>query len=239
MKKALEDFEDFNFVKIRPVPLPSSTDEAQKQLNTIIWTQQVKDFTMRQAKYEDNMNKAYALIWGQCTIGLKNKLEARKDWKDFKQDPIKLLKAIKEITHNYQDSRYPISSIYKSLKTVLNIEQQEKETLATYTKRFKNATDIMETQHGKLNMSKYIKTLEDYDEDDNDICQQQSEEAYDRFIAFAFIKGADPNRSGKLDEDLSNQFALGQDMYPTDLANATKMIINYQNKVNNPNIESR
>jgi hypothetical protein len=87
-------------------------------------------------------------------------------------------------------------------------------------------------------MGKYIETLEDYDEYDTDKCQQQSEEAYNRFIAFAFIKGADPNRSGKLDEDLANQFALGQDMYPTDLANATNMIINFQNKVNNPNIAS-
>ena len=35
--------------------------------------------------------------------------------------------------------------------------------------------------------------------------------------------------------ELANQFAIGVNSYPYDLANATNMIINYKNYVNKPN----
>ena len=72
-------------------------------------------------------------------------------------------------------------------------------------------------------------------EDDPKRCDYQSEQAYERFVAYTYIQGTDKNRSGKLEEDLANHYALGQDMYPTDLASATSMVMNYMNKINNPN----
>ena len=64
----------------------------------------VKKYVNRMELYEDNMNKAYAFILGQCTKTLKAKLEARKNWDEtvnkIKNNAINLLKAIKEITHN-------------------------------------------------------------------------------------------------------------------------------------------
>ena len=45
---------------------------------------------------------------------------------------------------------------------MVDIKQDEKESLAVFTKRFKNAKDIMETQRVKLTLSKYIKTLPEY-----------------------------------------------------------------------------
>ena len=39
---------------------------------------------------------------------------------------------------------------------------------------------------------------------------------------------------GKPGEDLANKFALGVNRFPYDLPNATNMIINYKNYVNNP-----
>ena len=42
------------------------------------------------------MNKAYALILGQCAEGLKNILQARKYWEtDVKNQPIGIIKAMK------------------------------------------------------------------------------------------------------------------------------------------------
>ena len=40
---------------------------------------------------------------------------------------------------------------------------------------------------------------------------------------------------GNLREDLADQFYLGVNSYPCDLANATNMIINDKSCVNNPN----
>ena len=47
---------------------------------------------------------------------------------------------------------------------MVNINQEKKEYLAVFTKHFKNAKGIMETQHRNLTLSNYIKTLQEYDE---------------------------------------------------------------------------
>ena len=49
-------------------------------VDKIILNAEVKQFVERKAKYKDNMNKAYTLILGHCTLGLKGKLELRKNW---------------------------------------------------------------------------------------------------------------------------------------------------------------
>ena len=82
---------------------------------------------------------------------------------NIKNHPIGIRKTIKEIMHNYQYSLYPITSIFKAIKNVVNIKQDDKEYLEAFTKRFNNYKDIMETQHGNLTLSKYIKTLPGYD----------------------------------------------------------------------------
>ena len=159
-------------------------------------------------------------------MGLRSKLEDRKDWNTIK-GPIELLAAIKELTHNYQDSKYPITSIYKSIKTLMNIRQDDKEAMVDFIKRFRNAKDIMEAQHGILPLTKYIQTDSHYDEDDREVCEELSKEAYEKFIAYAYIQAASQNRAGKLEEDLANSYVLGQNSYPNELSEAISVVINY------------
>ena len=117
---ALKNFQDYDFTP-ELLTVKEVASEAEQKVQEMILSQEVREYVSRQSKYRDNMSKAYALILGQCTTGLKNKLEARKDWEDMENKPIKLLKAIKEITHNYQDSRFPIASIFKAIKTVMKL----------------------------------------------------------------------------------------------------------------------
>ena len=203
-------------------------------VDKMILQQEVKDYVLRKKKYEDNMNKAYGLILGQCTQGVKNKLEARQNWRELEEEhnPINLLKAIKEITQDYQDSKYPIASIYKSLATLFNIKQDEKEGLTAYTKRFKTAQDIMESQHGPLDLNPYTTRMEGYNEDEHN---EFTDIAYNQLLAYIFIQGADPKRSGNMLKELSNDFALGANKYPKDVAAATSAIANYKQADNNRN----
>ena len=127
---------------------------------------------------------------------------------------IQLLEAIREIIHNYQDSKYPIALIFRSIRVFINIKQEEKESLADFTKRFRNLKDIMEAQAGKFQLREYITTLDKYDESDTDKINEQLDEAYDRFIAYTYIQAVNQNKAGKLDKDLANQFPLKDDKYP-------------------------
>jgi len=56
--------------------------------------------------YNDNLFKAYALIWERCAKAMQNKLLAFSDYEDeIYNNLIKLLKAIKEHALNYQETR--------------------------------------------------------------------------------------------------------------------------------------
>ena len=61
----------------------------------------------------------------------------------IKNRTIGKLKAIKDITHNHQDSRYPIASIFIAIKAMVNMKKYEKESLEVFNKSFKNARDII------------------------------------------------------------------------------------------------
>ena len=154
VKRALEEQRDFDFSVLIPIAptvtmVPSTTmateatpsavlSSPELDVAKMILQSEVKHHIERKTKYSDNMHKTYALIIGQCTLGLRGKLERRKDWNTLKT-PILLLQAIKEIIHNYQDNKYSISSIYRSIKSFINIKQEEKETPADFIKRFKNS----------------------------------------------------------------------------------------------------
>jgi hypothetical protein len=70
--------------------------------------------------YTNNIIKAYALFWGKCAKGMKNKIEARSDFKSkIENDPFELLKMIKEHLMSYQENCYNMSVILDSLMTLL------------------------------------------------------------------------------------------------------------------------
>eukprot|EP00978_Attheya_sp_CCMP212_P028789 scaffold100331_cov51-Attheya_sp.AAC.11 len=69
---------------------------------------------------QDNWIKSYTLIWERCTKALQNKLQSRSDFDSLKNDPIKLLKAVKEHSLNYQENRYGMSIILDSIKAMID-----------------------------------------------------------------------------------------------------------------------
>ena len=234
---ALDELEDKDFAALMPkkAALGDKATDDEKEVAVMILKSEVQKFVERKQKYTNNMHKAYALILGQCTKALKGKLESRKDWENgIKNNAINLLKALKEITYNYQDNKYPMESIYFAIKNVFTMKQEEQESIAQYTKRFNNCKDIMETQHGKLKMEKYVSRLPGYAFMSTIQQENAADEQYNKLMAFAYLKSLDQKRCGKLVEDLSNQYALGDEKFPTTIAKATETVVSYKNKVNNP-----
>ncbi len=121
VRDAIVTMEQIDMEQCRPEQVDD--EENISYVDKLIVQQEVKEFVGRMRKYQDNMNKAYGLIMGQCTQGVKNKLESRDDWEELQAEhnPIDLLKAIKEITHSHQDSKCPIALIHKSLVSLLTI----------------------------------------------------------------------------------------------------------------------
>ena len=67
----------------------------------------------RKCTYKDNTFKAYALLWERCAKAMQNKLLSQSNYKSavVYNDPLALLRAIKEHSLNYQETRYKMSII--------------------------------------------------------------------------------------------------------------------------------
>jgi hypothetical protein len=114
---------------------------------------------------ENNKTKAYALFWERCTKGMKNKLESRVDFDTLENDPIELLKAIKQHALNYQEHRYDMSIIYDAITALFGTKQKENESLQDYTKRFCVSRDVLESHMGgPIILTKVIEAMPGYDE---------------------------------------------------------------------------
>jgi hypothetical protein len=76
------------------------------------------DFRIRKQTLDNNKPKAYAFLWEHCTKGMKNKIESRTDYATIQQDPIELLKAIKEHALNYQQQQYKHMIVLDAMTTL-------------------------------------------------------------------------------------------------------------------------
>jgi hypothetical protein len=94
------------------------------------------DESMRRKRtYEDNTFKVYALLWERCAKAMQNKIASRSDYDSVVyNDPIALLRAIKEHSLNYQETRYEMSIISDAFRSVFTPKQKEVESLQDYTR---------------------------------------------------------------------------------------------------------
>ena len=199
------------------------------RLEEMILSGEVKNYLMRKVKYTDNCNKTYGLILGQCTQGVKNKLESEQCWDTIhaQHDPIELLKLIKQVTLNYQDSKYTYKSIFKTMNDFHSAKQYEGESLTDYVKRYKILKDLMEIHHGPLQFSVHITSHPDLKPN---LSNQKdlTKVAYNKYVAYAFLHGLDTKRHGNLVTELDNQWAMGDDKFPKDLSAAVTQAAHYK-----------
>jgi hypothetical protein len=106
-------------------------------------------YWMRVLALENDKTKAYALFWEWCTKGMKNKLESWVDFVDtLENNPIELLKAIKQHDLNYQEHWYDMSIIYDAITMLLRTKHKEHESLQDYMKWFCVSRDVLESHMG-------------------------------------------------------------------------------------------
>eukprot|EP00978_Attheya_sp_CCMP212_P016785 scaffold44262_cov52-Attheya_sp.AAC.7 len=135
---------------------PSDKVQEQKQFD-MEFNADYEEFRKRIRTYNNNLTKSYVLIWERCTKAMQNKIQLRMDLDTIENDPIELLKAVKEHSLNYQEHRYEMSIILDSIKNMLETHKKEHENLSDYTKRFKTSRDVLELHiGGPIILTKYV-----------------------------------------------------------------------------------
>jgi hypothetical protein len=83
----------------------------------IQYASQYNKYEDRCHAFKNNKIKAYRLLWERCTKGMKNKIEDRSDFETIiHNNPIELLKAIKEHALNYQETHYVMSILVDTIR---------------------------------------------------------------------------------------------------------------------------
>ena len=90
---ALENLSPFDFEAVRPrLNISFEANEAKRKAEDrqyeLDYNIDYKAHKYRITKYEENLVKAYEFLWDRCSIAMRAKIEARKDYDTLKNDPI-------------------------------------------------------------------------------------------------------------------------------------------------------
>jgi hypothetical protein len=190
----------------------------------------------RKRSYDDNLFKAYALIWERCAKAMQNKIMARSNFEaEIYNDPIKLLNAVKEHALNYQETRYEMSIISDAFRALFTVQQKESESLQDYTRHFKTTREILESHlGGQIILKKIVRTMPKYDPNDAEANTQCIEKASEQLFTFLYLENADQDKYGSLLKGLNSQKSLGHDQYPRMVTEANNMLSNHRFDVTKP-----
>ena len=227
------------------VPIPASPTAPvdadaltpEEEVASIIFKGELAEYIKRKSMLDDNVQKAYSLVIGQCTDLLQSKLkqQANRTTLSQEQDAIALISLIKTITFRFEDQKFLPLALYQSKANLYSLRQANM-TNHEYLQRFQNLVDVATAYNGQLYDQAIINIacsradpiIADYSA--LNAAQQTviKNAASELYLATMFIHQSDRRRYGKLSEDLENSFTKGNDDYPNNLVSAYHLINEYK-----------
>ncbi len=239
----LKHEKEFQFTRPNPPTSTSTTTRSQDSLDQDIYKEQIKGYVARKQKYDENKDKLYSVIWGQCSDSMQSRIQSNTNFQsiDEKRSCLLLLKEIKGVMFNFESQQFPIMSMAMASQKYYNIKQGRYEGLTDYHKRFKTCVEVLEHygasewSHPSLIMNEYRKdgnttiTI-DAIYDDATSFKKHMATVKEKSVAFMFLKGAKKDRYGTLMYDLKSQYARGVDHYPMTLSQALQLLSTHEIK---------
>ena len=212
------------------------TEEAEKKVEQegfdIEFKILMEEHIKRVQQLDENISKAYALIYSNyCTRVIQIRIEEHVNYESkIKNDPIKLLKAVRVLMHDPARAKYPMASMTEAILRALQYtEQKEDENLLDYVTRFKSAKNVLKSHVGKDVLHKFIEHTEEYrNELDTTKQQTMKDESFDSWMAYLLMKNSDQKKYGSLTLGLSSQYSMGNNQYPKNITAATDILSNHK-----------
>ncbi len=94
---------------------------------------------------------------------------------------------------------------------------------------FKTAREILESHlGGPIILTKFVKTMKDYDPLDMIKTEDQIKKASEQLFAFLYLENTDQAKYGTLLKGLNSQKSLGLDQYPRHLSESNNVLSNHR-----------
>jgi hypothetical protein len=200
---------------------------------TELWKESVKQLGKRMNYFQENKNMLYALVWGQCTDILHQKLVATEFTDAWEQGQgLQLLNMIKNITYSFQSQKCPGQSLFDAKRRFYNQTQGCTVTVKEYFIQFQNLVNVLKHSSGNNTDDKGMETFVlDNSMDKSAMTAEEltalASDVENRLLGVAFLMCADRHRFGRLIEGIEDDFIEGRDRYPTSVSDAYRRLANY------------
>ena len=116
-------------------------------------------YLKRKNAFEENEHKVHADLWEHSAKALKAKLEARSDFENTTHNnPINLLKSIKECSLSYEEDRHEMVATVDSFEDHFQRKQLNGESLLDCTRRFKVVREVLASRvEGPAELKNHVK----------------------------------------------------------------------------------
>jgi hypothetical protein len=115
-----------------------------------------------------------------------------------------------------------------ALGRLVNIKQQENESLLNYVKQFKQLQDVVKSQMGNKFLNEFVEHLPMYSTTDAPTQLIMKTEAYSKWMVYLMLRGSDQTKYGSLMKRFVSQFSLGNDQYPKTITTVTDVLSNHK-----------
>ena len=207
-------------------PNPTTVEKA-------IWDEEVKEYVKRSRIFKGNLAIIQAVILGQCSESMKERLRSLTDYKTKtkKNDCFWLLQQIRAVTLKFDEKISGFLSIMDAQRSFLNCKQLPGQSADSYLQDLRGWAETISYHDGTI-VGNYRLVPENDENGNVRTTAERNAIAHDRTLAMALVTRADPTRYGALITNLSNQFANGKDEYPLDVTSAYGLLVNYRNPEN-------
>jgi Zinc knuckle len=168
-------------------------------------------------EYKRHKHQLFRTIIGQCVPTMRNKLKSLVDYKEIekKDDVVGLLNKIRELVYSTENTQYEYWTMQSAMRVLITMKQHEKESLASYSRRFLAQQEVTEDMWGKLIPNKMKGKATD-----------EQNKARDKYLACVFLAGVDRMKYKSAIDELNNDFLSGHVNYPDDVTGALALLSN-------------
>ena len=201
-----------------PTPKDMSVEQKKSEAARLIWDRELTAYVKKVARRQENMNKAYMLIFGQCSEGIRAKLSSMNNYEEIEEtyDLVGLLKGIQAVMYSYQGQQHRSHAVIEAQRRLYSL-RQDNMSCQEYLDRFKIMVSVVEHCGGEIGYS--LKELEVREKAGGDILKIKTE-LREQYLATMFLLGSDRSRYGRMLDELENQYSQQQDSYPDTIVEA-------------------
>ena len=216
------------------VKVPLTEEEKGK------WRQKEKAYGERVTKHGLNQQKAFAVIIGQCTQRLQDKMHDDPKWEAVNkgQKPLELYALIERVVMKQTGDEYQPCNLVENLLAVLTMKQQNNQSNAQWYEKFNTRVDVAESVGVEFDSFKCLwdycceaRGWGDYDTlttADQDTIRGDSKE---RLLAYLLINNSSsiPTHES-VKSNLLEAFIAKRDEYPSSRSDAIALLNKYDER---------